>query len=180
MIRYTLVCEDGHAFEAWFPSSDSYDAQAARGLVACPSCGSTHVAKGMMAPAVSKRTDRAGTSEARSLEARASEAGTAAKETAATATDVAPGPSAIPASGAVPMIAEPERQLRALLRAVRAHVTATADDVGGRFPEEARRMHYGETESRPIYGEASPAEARALVEEGIAVAPLPRLPDDLN
>jgi len=49
-----------------------------------------------------------------------------------------------------------------------------------RFPDEARKMHYGEIEHRPIYGEASSDEARALIEEGVEVTPLPVLPDDRN
>ncbi|MGU3540183.1 DUF1178 family protein [Methylobacterium sp. A54F] len=149
MIRYTLACEDGHRFESWFPSSDSYDAQAAGGLVSCPVCGSSRVAKEMMAPRVS-RSERA---------------------------EAVP----VPAEAApVPGTSEPERRLRALLRAVREQVTSTAEHVGPRFPEEARKIHYGETEERAIYGEASPGEARALIEEGIAVAPLPVMPDDRN
>ncbi|XBQ14796.1 MAG: DUF1178 family protein [Oceanicaulis sp.] len=53
MIRYALVCEDEHRFEAWFSSSEDYDRQAERGLVECPHCGSVHVRKQIMAPAVS-------------------------------------------------------------------------------------------------------------------------------
>ncbi|SHG83255.1 hypothetical protein SAMN02745157_4887 [Kaistia soli DSM 19436] len=70
--------------------------------------------------------------------------------------------------------------LSEMLRQVRAHVEATADYVGDRFAEEARKMHYGETEAHGIYGEASPAEAHALAEEGIEVHPLPRLPEEGN
>ncbi|HEX8418199.1 MAG TPA: DUF1178 family protein [Methylobacterium sp.] len=154
MIRYTLACEAGHGFESWFPSSASYDEQAERGLVTCPICGSAKVAKGMMAPAIAR----------------------GGRVPVATETEAAPSAPPEP----VPMIAEPERQLRAMLRAVRDHVVKTADHVGPRFPEEARRMHYGETPPRPIYGEASPDEARALVDEGIDVAPLPTMPDDRN
>lgn len=154
MIRYTLACEAGHGFESWFPSSASYDDQAERGFVTCPVCGSAKVAKGMMAPAIA----RGGRGHL--------------------ATEPEAAPLARPEPEPVPMIAEPERQLRAMLRAVRDHVVKTADHVGPRFPEEARRMHYGETPARPIYGEASPDEARALVEEGIDVAPLPTMPDD--
>lgn len=156
MIRYNLACDAGHGFESWFPSSASYDEQAERGFVTCPICGSPKVAKGMMAPAI----------------ARGSRAPVASETEAA--------PSVPPDPEPLPMIAEPERQLRAMLRAVRDHVVKTADHVGPRFPEEARRMHYGETPPRPIYGEASPDEARALVDEGIDVAPLPTMPDDRN
>ncbi|MGV7030118.1 DUF1178 family protein [Methylobacterium symbioticum] len=154
MIRYALACEAGHTFESWFPSSDSYDAQAARGLVTCPVCESRAVSKAMMAPRVA-RTDR----------------GEAA----------APAPAAAPPTPQpVPMIAEPARQMRALLRAVREQVMANSEHVGARFPEEARKIHYGESEERSIYGQASAEEARALIEEGIDVAPLPVLPDDRN
>ncbi|WP_132255264.1 DUF1178 family protein [Methylobacterium segetis] len=155
MIRYALVCEAGHTFESWFPSSDSFDDQSARGLVSCPLCGSAKIGKGLMAPSVA-RTDRG--------------------ERAPAPATVAEAPAPVP----LPMIAEPERKLRALLRAVREHVTQTAEHVGPRFPEEARKIHYGEVEERPIYGEASPEEARALIEEGIDVAPLPPMPDDRN
>jgi hypothetical protein len=52
--------------------------------------------------------------------------------------------------------------------------------VGQKFPEEARRMHYGEIEHRSIYGEASPDDAKSLHEEGIEFHPLPHLPDERN
>ncbi|MBZ9939381.1 DUF1178 family protein [Mesorhizobium sp. BR1-1-16] len=80
-------------------------------------------------------------------------------------------------------VAAPDPRQAALadmLRQVRAHVEATADYVGDRFAEEARKIHYGETEAHGIYGEASPAEAHALAEEGIEVHPLPRLPEEGN
>lgn len=149
MIRYSLVCEAGHGFESWFPSSDSYDAQVARDLVTCPVCGGAKVEKALMLPNVA-RTDRS------------------------------PAPQAGQAAAPVTLVAEPERQVRALLRALREHLVANSEHVGARFPEEARKIHYGEAEGRSIYGEASPAEARALVEEGIDVAAIPVLPDDRN
>ncbi|MBE7201978.1 MAG: DUF1178 family protein [Parafilimonas terrae] len=151
MIRYSLVCEAGHGFESWFPSSDSYDAQVARGLVACPVCDSIKVGKALMVPSVA-RTDR----------------------------ERAAAPQPTQAAAPVTLVAEPERQVRAMLRALREHVVAHSEHVGARFPEEARKIHYGEAEGRPIYGEASPAEARALIDEGIEVAALPLLPDDRN
>lgn len=148
MIRYALVCEAGHEFESWFPSSDSYDDQAARGLVACPICDTRTVGKALMAPRLA-RTDQASV--------------------------LAPAQAA-----AIPLISEPERQARAMLRAFRAHVIANSESVGQRFAEEARKIHYGESEERSIHGQASPEEARALIEEGISVAALPIVPDDRN
>lgn len=153
MIRYTLACDAGHDFESWFPSGDAYDDQAARGLVTCPICDSTKVGKALMAPSLSRRA-RAPSSE---------------------------NAVAVPAAETpVPMIAEPERRLRDMLRAVREQVTRTADHVGPRFATEARAMHYGEVPVRSIYGEASTDEARALVDEGVAICPLPPAPDDRN
>ncbi|MBD8905457.1 DUF1178 family protein [Methylorubrum zatmanii] len=158
MIRFTLACASGHTFESWFPSGSAYDEQSARGLVTCPICNSAKVAKAPMAPAVA-RTDL-GRRDA--IPAAQAPAGASGPEPAAP----------------LPTIAEPERQLRALLRAVREHVVATAEHVGDRFADEARAIHYGEAEGRPIYGEASLHEAKALAEEGIAVMPLPPAPDD--
>src|SRR6185369_16759519 len=80
----------------------------------------------------------------------------------------------------VALLSEPEQAFRAMLKAVRAHVTQNADDVGSGFAEEARKIHYGEIEHRPIYGEASPVETKALLEEGIEVHPLPIVPDERN
>ena len=73
-----------------------------------------------------------------------------------------------------------EREVRAKLRELRDHILSSSDNVGERFPNEARKMHYGDIEHRPIYGEASPDEARALMEEGVEVSTLPLLPDDRN
>lgn len=153
MIRYSLACEAGHGFESWFPSSESYDEQSARGLVTCPICGSARVAKTMMAPSIGR---------------------------AAAGPANASVPVAAPEPESVSLIAEPDQRRRAMLKAFREHVVANSDDVGTRFPEEARRIHYGEAGDRAIHGEASPAEARALIEEGIAVSPLPPMPDERN
>ncbi|MFH6782537.1 MULTISPECIES: DUF1178 family protein [Methylobacterium] len=160
MIRYALSCDSGHSFESWFPSSDSYDEQARAGLVTCPFCDSPKVAKRIMAPSLGR---------AATLPAPV--------EAPAAAT---PGVPAAPAEAPVSLVAEPERQLRAMIRALHEHVARTADHVGADFAAEARRMHYGETEQRAIYGEASLTEARSLLDEGIAVQPLPALPDDRN
>jgi hypothetical protein len=88
--------------------------------------------------------------------------------------------AAAPEAQPMAVLSERERDLRAALRALREHVMKNAENVGKDFVEEARKMHYGETEERSIFGEADLAEARALLEEGIDVLPLPIVPDDRN
>ncbi len=157
MIRYTLRCDRGHAFESWFQSSAAYEAQEARKLVNCPSCGSAKVERAIMAPQiVSKKTREQNPAPA-----------------PATAPDVT-------APASTPLMLAQERELRAKLKELRDHIVKNADNVGERFPHEARKMHYGDIEHRPIYGEASPDEARALIDEGVEVSPLPVLPEDRN
>ena len=140
MIRYALSCDRGHEFNAWFGSISSYDEQVEAHAVTCPSCGSTHVRKSPMAPAVKKRKAE---------------------------------PVAVREDG------ERHRTF-AFLKDLKAHLKANAEHVGPAFPEEARKMHYGEAEARSIYGEATVEEAKALKEEGIQALPLPPLPDDQN
>ena len=166
MIRYALVCDKRHEFESWFPNSSAYDKQAKRGLVTCPACGSAKVEKALMAPALARVGKRTKTAEAPATP----EAPAMPEATAPEPTDKAP----------VAMISHEERELRSKLKELRDHLVKNADYVGGKFPEEARRMHYGEIEHRSIYGEASPDDAKALHEEGIEFHPLPRLPDERN
>ena len=80
----------------------------------------------------------------------------------------------------VAMLSPQEREIRTKLKELRDHLTKNADNVGQKFPEEARKMHYGEIEHRSIYGEASPEEAKGLAEEGVEFHALPILPDDKN
>jgi hypothetical protein len=160
MIRYSLHCEQGHSFESWFQSSSAYDSQVKRKLVACPVCGSAKVEKAIMAPRIvsKKGRDRA--------------TAPAPVETAAQAE--------APATESTSLMMAQERELRAKIKELRDHIVKNADNVGERFPNEARAMHYGDKEHRPIYGEASPDEARALIDEGVEVSPLPTLPEDRN
>jgi len=159
MILYALRCEQGHAFESWFQSSSAFDSQLRRKLVACPVCDSIKVEKAIMAPRIVSKKGR---------------------ESAAPVPAPVPAPSPEAAPGAQPLMLAQERELRAKLKDLRDHIVKNADNVGERFPSEARKMHYGEIEHRPIYGEASPDEARALIEEGVEVSPLPVLPEDRN
>ncbi|MCB8823084.1 DUF1178 family protein [Microvirga rosea] len=95
-------------------------------------------------------------------------------------TDKAPDKAPMPEPQSVAMLSEKEKQIRAMIRAVREHVMQNSENVGKAFAEEARKIHYGEAEERAIYGEANPAETRALLEEGIDILPLPAVPDDRN
>ena len=84
----------------------------------------------------------------------------------------------LPADKAFPVVLE--RELRAKLKELREHLTKNSENVGSKFPEVARKMHYGEIEHRSIYGEASPQEAKELHEEGVEFHPIPVLPDEHN
>jgi len=156
MIHYSLRCDRGHEFESWFQSSSAYEQQEKRKLVNCPACGSAKVERAIMAPQIVSKKGRE---------------------------SAAPAPAAstdVTAPASTPLMMAQERELRAKLKELRDHIVKNADNVGERFPNEARKMHYGDIEHRPIYGEASPEEARSLIEEGVEVSPLPVLPDDRN
>lgn len=142
MIRFSLTCDNGHGFDGWFSSNADFDMQVDRSLVQCPECGSPHVSKSLMAPAVANSSRRAGKT----------------------------------ALAMSPQQKEAMTKLKELVQTLKAN----SEDVGERFPEEARRIHYGEAEARGIFGRASTDEARTLIEEGIGVAPLPDFSDEAN
>ena len=159
MIRYALICAKGHSFESWFPSSAAYDKQAKRGLVTCPTCGASKVEKAIMAPKLSGTKKRG-------------------RAPAVAAAPEAPAPTA--GDTPVAMMSPQEHELRSKLKELREHLTKNSDYVGKKFPDEARKMHYGEIDHRSIYGEASLKDAKELHEEGIEFHPLPVLPDERN
>jgi hypothetical protein len=161
-MKYALVCERKHSFEIWFSDSSDYDKQRKRGLVTCPVCDSKKIEKAIMAPSLGRGTRKRSAAIGPVIEAPA-------PDTPATAV-----------SEPVAMISPAEQEFRAKLKELRDHLTANADNVGKKFPEEARKMHYGEIEHRSIYGEASPEEAKDLHDEGIEFHPLPVLPDERN
>lgn len=165
MIVYDLQCEHGHRFEGWFGSSADYGKQQERGLVSCPHCGSVATNRAPMAPAVGRKGNQV-VERAR------------------------PAPAPQPTGGGVPgpavtrgpMPAEVAQALDALARA-QAKALSQSTWVGKAFAEQSREMHYGERDVAPIHGQASVEEARDLLEEGIAVVPLPfpvSPPDKLN
>ena len=167
MIVYNLRCRNSHEFEGWFRNSEDFDSQRVNGLIFCPVCDTRKVEKAIMAPRLLPRVAT----------------GEPLPEPPAPAAAQAPTPAPVqpePAKSPVAMMSPPERELREKLKELRAHITKNANYVGNRFPEEARKIHYGETEHRSIYGEASPEEAKALHEEGIEFHPIPVLPEDQN
>lgn len=142
MIKFDLICDEQHRFEAWFSSNSDFEKQRDGKLVECPHCGSVNVDKALMAPSVST---------ARSKEASVQLAMSTTQKAAM-------------------------EQLRQAVKTIRDN----SEDVGERFPEEARKIHYGESEERGIIGQAKPDEVKSLLEEGVGVAPLPDLPEDKN
>ncbi|MCL6709946.1 DUF1178 family protein [Pseudomonas sp. R2.Fl] len=145
MIRYALICDNGHEFEGWFSESADFERQKETGFLTCPLCSSAEISKVLMAPAVST---------ARRKEAREAQHALA--------------------------VGEAQREVMAKLKEAVATIRANSEDVGERFPEEARKIHYGEADQRGIIGQASATEVRSLLDEGIEIAPLPMLPDDVN
>lgn len=133
-------------FEAWFRSSSAYEDQKAAGLVECPHCGSTEVSKAPMAPNVAAKGN--------------------------TKTDPAPA-VANSVKSVDPKAAELAAEAQKLFSKLRNHVEETCDYVGDKFAEEARKIHYGESEERGIYGESTAEETKELLDEGVEIMPLP-------
>lgn len=135
-----LQCTHRHAFEGWFGSEDDFQSQLERGLVECPICGDTAVAKMPSAPRLNLGAQP-------------------------------PAPAAPKPQQDV--AAMPDAAMQAAWLKMVRHVMANTEDVGERFAEEARRIHYGESEERGIRGQASAEQTQELLEEGIGVLPLP-------
>ena len=143
MIVFDLKCSADHQFEAWFQSSSAYEEQLAMGVVECPVCGDIDVAKAPMAPNVTSK-----------------------------------GNSRPDASGVAARSGDPKLELLAAeaekaIENLRSHVEENCDYVGDSFADEARKIHYGESEERGIYGETTATESKDLIDEGIDVLPLP-------
>lgn len=142
MIKFNLICDKQHDFEAWFSSSSDFDDQKLSGFVNCPICGSSEVDKALMVPAIA--TSRAKEKKQQMMKNIA------------------------------------QQEAMKTIQKMVTEVKENSENVGDKFPEEARKMHYGESDNRGIYGKASKDEVRDLVDEGIDVTPLPDLPDKQN
>ena len=165
MIKYALICDQGHTFESWFSNAQGYETQVKRGFVECPTCQTKQVSKAMMAPSVST-----------SRRKEAIRAQAAMQATAAPAAPAAPPETAQP----VALLDEGQQALRAMVRELHQKLTENSTDVGDRFATEARDMQSGDAPMRPIHGRATLEEAKSLIEEGVPVMPLPSLPDERN
>lgn len=154
MLVLNLGCAQDHRFEGWFGSSEDFESQQQRGLLTCPVCGAHEVKRLPSAPHLNMSRR--------------------------------PEPAVVPVSGPGGAVSptpvapqdRPQQLQQLALQAVR-HLLANTEDVGSRFAEEARRIHYGEAEVRGIRGKVSLDEAQALAEEGIEAVPLP-LPEGLD
>jgi hypothetical protein len=166
MIRYALTCKNAHSFDSWFASAGAYDALHGAGHVSCPACGSVEVQKSLMAPAVTPARKKA-------YPMQAAQAAPNPDPQRAGRTGVS-----VPAGQADTNrpLSQPQSEVETALAALRAQIEANSDYVGMNFAREARAIHDGTAPDRSIYGEARPEDARALLEDGIKVAPLPFMP----
>ena len=157
MIVYNLSCDQNHPFEGWFGSAEDMASQQARGLLVCPMCGSHKVEKLLSAPRLNLLSTE---QRANAVSADAASAGSGL---------VAAQPAGASQAATQAMLAPEHAKLAEMLR----EFVANTEDVGQKFPEEARRIHYKEAPARSIRGVASRKEAEALAEEGIEIAQLP-------
>lgn len=156
MIVLDLCCENEHTFEGWFGSANAFETQLAQGLVTCPVCASAKIVRKLSAPYVNTR----------------SSALVPAKQTSV-AEPALSSPTLLPT--AEPSLAAVEAVIKVLRK-----MASVSEDVGQRFPEEARRIHYGEAEERNIKGQASADDVLELIDEGIMVVPMPPDESDMH
>jgi len=159
MILYRLRCAKGHEFDSWFKDSKSYERQEKKSLIGCAVCGEPKVERALMAP-------RLGTGGKR----------VEVEMPAADAPAPAPAPSSEQQQQMAALAKHMPKELREALLKVRAEVEKNCEHVGDKFAEEARKIHYGESDKRGIYGQTSEEEAEALAEEGIEFGRMPWIP----
>ena len=167
---FDLQCDQSHLFEGWFSSHEDYDTQQARGLLTCPMCGSATITKRLSAPRLNVSHLRApATPITDAAKADSAEAASSGQGSAPATAKSSPVANADPAAVA--------RLQAAVLQEIRKVIRNT-ENVGPRFAEEARRIHAGDADDRPIRGTATPEERAALNEDGIDVMAVPDFLDD--
>ena len=135
MIKFDLICENKHIFEASFDDSSSFEKQKKKKQIACPFCNSSNVSKSVMAPNISNKS-----------------------------------------SSSIKINREKNKlfsNYNKQLNKIKSEIEKNFTYVGKKFPEEARKIHYGEVKDKPIYGEATEKESQELVDEGISLVRLP-------
>jgi hypothetical protein len=146
MVIYNLICHKQHSFEGWFPSFEEFQKQAEKKLLSCPTCGSKKVEKMPHACAVHLKKE-----------------------------EPAPPKKERPqAQAAAPAVQLSPAEFNEMLIRVHHYVKENFEDVGPRFVEEARQIHKGKAEERPIHGTATLQEAQELAEDGVPVVALPK------
>lgn len=159
MIRYTLKCRNDHNFESWFKSASAFETLHNAGQLSCPECGETQITKSLMAPQVStaRKTNTSDAPDERTEPAVPATRGSQQTE-----------PQAVDAHKAA--------HTDVSLSKIRDHIEKNSDYVGTDFTKQARAMNDGEAPARSIYGEAKLEDAKALIDEGVAILPLPFMP----
>jgi len=170
MIKYQLICDQNHEFEGWFGNSAGFEEQQKTGFLTCPICGSADVRRALMAPNLAspktRKTDLAASQPS-------SESGVSAPAAKPDNSAAPPQTASLPPEAAAQM-----HQVMAEMRRLQTKIRSECRDVGDKFAEEARKIHYGESDAEGIYGHATAEEREALDEEGIAVLDMPWLPKD--
>lgn len=149
MIVFDLLCSEGHRFEGWFGSTGEFASQRRRGLIGCPSCGSSNVKR---VPSATRIGTHTGPANAPRAETASEDPQLAGRDALATA--------------------------QVLYSRMLDEILTKTENVGADFPAEARRIHYEQAPARPIRGEATQDEHDALVDEGIPVARFPLPPNE--
>ena len=161
MILYRLRCSKGHEFDSWFKDSKSYERQEKKSVIGCAVCGDSKVTRAMMAPRLGTKGNKK-KSGVPVVQSPAPEIATPAQQQAE--------------QQVAALTRQMPKELREALMKVRAEVEKNCEHVGDKFAEEARKIHYGESDKRGIYGETTDEEAEALAEEGIEFGRLPWIP----
>lgn len=159
MILFDVKCSGGHVFEAWFQSSDAFENQKDNDLVECPLCGSTKVSKSLMAPNISAKEV-----------SKNIEIDTSFEDNGKVMVSAHSNPNNEVSSEDVKRALE---HMHNTMAKFRQQVEKSCEYVGTDFAEEARKIHYGDSEKRGIYGETTIRETEELIEEGIDVLPVP-------
>lgn len=159
-----LRCEQGHEFEGWFSSEDDYQAQRAKGMLACPVCDSLHVEKVLSAPYVAMKSNRQTAVRPAAVQPQAQPHSGVAQAQPPSSSRLRAAPSSAQQQALEAMHAQWLAHSRAVL--------VKGEDVGSDFAQEARKIHEGQAPERLIHGQASVQEVVELLEEGVPVLPM--------